>query len=88
MSQRLGMADGRCFTLHPSSKLLNDYVMYKYGISYEDNYSYRRLLQQKGPELVREIQALQEVGKVSRPNNYVNQCQSCDKPLLKMPHIY
>lgn len=88
MSQRLGMADGRCFTLHTSSRLLNDYVMSQNGISYADNYSYRNLLQKMGPTVVHNIQRQQNVGKIPRPNNYVNQCQSCDKPLLKVPGTY
>ncbi len=88
MSQRLGMADGRCFTVHTADGLLNDYVMNSHGIDYQDNYTYRRLLQQKGPALMDEIESLQRVGEVKRPNNSVNQCQSCDRPLLKVPHIY
>lgn len=82
MSQRLGMADGRCFTINSASRLVNDYVMTNYGIPYENNYMYRQLLQQKGPEIVHMIQKQQEVG--SRGN----QCQTCDKPLLKIPNIY
>ena len=38
MSQRLGMADGRCFTINSSSQLYNNYLMNKNGVSYEDNY--------------------------------------------------
>ena len=51
MSQRLGMADGRCFTVNSSSQLYNNYLMKTNGVSYEDNYSYRKLLQTKGPAL-------------------------------------
>jgi hypothetical protein len=47
----MGMADGRCFTIHSSAQLYNDFVMKQNGISYEDNYAYRKLLQSKGPEL-------------------------------------
>ena len=88
MSQRLGMADGRCFTIGTSAQLLNDYVMKSNGIQYQDNYSYRQLLQKQGPQIVQQIEKLQHVGQVQRPNNFVNQCQSCNKPLLKMPDIY
>ena len=89
MSQRLGMADGRCFTISTSSRLLNDYVMTKNNIQYQDNYSYRRLLQSQGPSLVQNLQREhQPVNEISRPNNYVNQCQACTKPLLKVPDIY
>ena len=49
MSQRLGMADGRCFTVNTSNQLLNNYLMKTNGISFEDNYSFRKMLQQKGP---------------------------------------
>ena len=43
MSQRLGMADGRCFTVANSSKLYDSYIMQKNGIKPEDNYSYLQL---------------------------------------------
>ena len=88
MSQRLGMADGRCFTIGTSAQLLNDYVMRTHGIAYQDNYSYRQLLQKQGPKIVQQVENLQHVGQVQRPNNFVNQCQSCNKPLLKVPNIY
>ena len=52
MSQRLGMADGRCFTINSSNQLYNNYVMKENGISFEDNYSFRKLLQKKGPEIL------------------------------------
>jgi hypothetical protein len=82
------MADGRCFTINTSSRLFNDYVMTSHGISHVDNYTYRRMLQQKGPALADEIMRLQQVGAQPRPNNHVNQCQTCDMPLLKVPHTY
>ena len=78
MSQRLGMADGRCFTINTSAQLLNNYVMKQNGISFEDNYSYRQLLQKQGPELLSKVHA--EQGKEN--------CNTCDKPLLKVPGIY
>ncbi len=85
MSQRLGMADGRCFTISTSSQLLNDYVMNSNGVALADNYSYRKLLQQRGPEIVNDIQALQSsAAGAARPPH----CQSCDKPLLKVPNTY
>jgi hypothetical protein len=89
MSQRLGMADGRCFTINTASQLLNDYVMKTNGIQYQDNYQYRQLLQKQGPAVVQQIENLQQVGKVPNPNsNFVNMCQSCNKPLLSMKNIY
>ena len=87
MSQRLGMADGRCFTIGTSSRLLNDYVMSSNGIQYQDNYNYRKLLQQQGPGLMDRIQGEQQA-ESQRPNNFVNQCQQCNKPLLKVSNIY
>lgn len=83
MSQRLGMADGRCFTISTSSQLLNDYVMNSNGVALADNYSYRKLLQKKGTQIVDDIQALQSSGGVCPPH-----CQSCDTPLLKVPNTY
>jgi hypothetical protein len=87
MSQRLGMADGRCFTIGTSSRLLNDYVMSSNGIQYQDNYRYRQLLQNQGPALMDRVQT-QQNGEAQRPNNFVNQCQTCNTPLLKVPNIY
>ena len=78
MSQRLGMADGRCFTVNTSAQLFNNYVMKQNGISFEDNYSYRQLLQKQGPQLMTQVQA--EHGK--------GNCNTCYKPLLKVPNIY
>jgi hypothetical protein len=78
MSQRLGMADGRCFTINTSAQLLNNYVMKKNDITFEDNYSYRQLLQKQGPELLSKIQDEQGKGK----------CNSCDKPLVDASDIY
>jgi hypothetical protein len=48
------------------------------GISFEDNYSYRQLLQKQGPELMSKVQ--EEQGK--------GNCITCDKPLLKVSGIY
>ena len=38
MSQRLGMADGRCFSINSSSQLVNNYIMQQANIRMEDNY--------------------------------------------------
>ena len=78
MSQRLGMADGRCFTMNSSAQLFNNYIMKQNGISFEDNYSYRKLLQSQGPQLLSKIQEVQ--GK--------QDCNNCNVPLLKMPDVY
>ena len=78
MSQRFGMADGRCFTVNTSSGLLNNYVMQQNGIALTDNYSYRKLLQSKGPEVFEEV--LRKQGK--------SDCAACDVPLLKVPNTY
>ena len=88
MSQRLGMADGRCFTIGSASTLLNNYIMNQNSIKYEDNYAYRRLLQAKGPEALRDLQGMQQTGPDVVTRNSLNQCQSCDTPLLNMSHIY
>ena len=89
MSQRLGMADGRCFTIGTANQLLNDYIMQKNGIPYQNNYQYRQLLQKQGPAVIQQVEDLQKVGQVPNPNsNFVNMCQSCNKPLLAMKDIY
>ena len=78
MSTRFGMQDGRCFTISTASGLLNNYIMKENGISYADNYSYRKFLQSKGPE------ALDIVFKKQGTSD----CAACDKPLLNVKHIY
>lgn len=50
MSTRYGMADGRCITSFDSSSIVNDVIMAKNGIAYQDNYAYRSFLQAKGPD--------------------------------------
>lgn len=50
MSTRLGMGDGRCLTVFDSTRLYNDLIMQKQNITYEDNLSFRRYLQEKGPD--------------------------------------
>lgn len=81
MSQRMGMADGRCFTIHTPAQLLNDYVMKTNNINYADNYSYRKLLQQGGPEVLNGIRSQQDVGD-GRITNI------CNKALLNVSNIY
>jgi hypothetical protein len=72
------MADGRCFTVNSSAQLFNNYIMKQNNISFEDNYSYRQLLQKQGPQVMSQVQELQ--GKTN--------CNNCNVPLLKMPDIY
>ena len=78
MSQRLGMADGRCFTMNSSAQLFNNYIMKQNNISFEDNYSSGPLRQKQGPQVMSQVQELQ--GKTN--------CNNCNVPLLKMPDIY
>jgi hypothetical protein len=49
MSTRIGMADGRCITSFDSNRIMNDFIMSQNKIPVEDNYSYRKLLQEQGP---------------------------------------
>ena len=88
MSQRLGMADGRCLSIHTSPRLLNDYIMNQNGIQLQDNYAYRRYLQQMGPDALRIIQGQQRSGPPQQQSNFINRCQSCNEPLLKVPDTY
>ena len=84
MSQRLGMADGRCFTLNTASQLLNDHIMHENDISYENNYKYRKFLQSKGPDVIEKMVATQKV-----VNPYGQSfCNDCGQPLIKVPTIY
>ena len=50
MSQRYGMADGRCITEFSSNRILNDQLMAENKIAFQDNYKYRSYLQEKGPD--------------------------------------
>jgi hypothetical protein len=72
------MADGRCFTINTSAQLYNNHIMKQNGVSFEDNYSYRKLLQKSGPELFKQDQDTQGKG----------DCKDCNTPLLKVPDIY
>jgi hypothetical protein len=47
------MGDGRCLTSFDSSKLVNDYIMMKNGIAYQDNFKYRMYLQNGGVDALR-----------------------------------
>lgn len=85
MSQRLGMADGRCFTINTSNQLLNDYIMEQNGVDFVDNYTYRNLLQKHGPEILKSVESKQSID--VRSGNTIA-CQSCDTPLLKVPDTY
>lgn len=87
MSQRLGAADGRAFTISTSSKLFDNYIMSSHNVPLVDNYAYRRLLQEKGLEVVKKVQDLQQHGQRPGPHD-VNQCYSSDRPLLKVPGVY
>jgi hypothetical protein len=44
------MADGRCITSYDSNRIMNDVLMAKEGIAFQDNYKWRAWLQSKGPE--------------------------------------
>ena len=76
MSQRFGMADGRCFTINTADGLLNNYIMHKNGISYEDNYKYRQFLQSKGPSIINDLLKHQTQ----------STCTTCDTPLIRVPN--
>jgi len=50
MSQRYGMADGRCITEFTSNRIYNDALMARKNIPFQDNYKYRATLQAEGPD--------------------------------------
>lgn len=86
MSTRLGMADGRCFTISTASTLFNDYVMESNKIPLVDNYRYRRLLQKEGPAVIeRVVNAAQPFGNNMRGSPL---CVECNTPLLKVPKTF
>ncbi len=55
MSSRLGMADGRCFTVTVSSRILNEEIAHKSGIDVRDNYAYRQSLQNNPDKYIQMI---------------------------------
>jgi hypothetical protein len=77
MSQRLGMADGRCFTIGTAATLFNDHVALKNGLMLQDNYSFRNLLQKAGP-------AILDVAPIKRQGP----CIQCNQPLLVVKNTY
>lgn len=50
MSQRIGMADGRCITSFDSNRILTDILMKDAKIGVYDNYAFRQMAQEKGPD--------------------------------------
>jgi hypothetical protein len=50
MSQRIGMANGRCITSYDSGRIMNDVIMAQNSIDYQNNYKYRMFLQSQGPD--------------------------------------
>jgi hypothetical protein len=86
MSTRLGMADGRCFTISTADSLFNNYVMEQNKIPFVDNYSYRQLLQKQGPVVVdRIVNAVQPTNAKMRGSPL---CTECNVPIIKVPNLY
>lgn len=52
MSQRIGMADGRCLTFLESNRVMTAKMMSSYGLEPTNNAGFRQLLQEKGPDAV------------------------------------
>ena len=50
MSQRMGMADGRCITSFDSNRIMTDVLMQQANINVYDNYKFRQMAQAKGPD--------------------------------------
>ena len=74
MSQRLGPAGGRCFTVYTSNRIMNDRIMNMLEIPLQDNYAFRRTMENGGPELVRSL--MKPVESAVR----VDQCAKCMGP--------
>ena len=52
MSQRLGPAGGRCFTVYTSNRIMNDNIMNMLQVPLQDNYGYRRAIEEGGPQMI------------------------------------
>jgi hypothetical protein len=50
MSERIGMADGRCLTGVTSSRIAHDFILREKGIPYQDGHKARMAFQQMAPE--------------------------------------
>jgi len=86
MSTRLGMADGRCFTISTADSLFNNYVMEQNKIPFVDNYTYRQFLQKQGPDAIeRVVGSIQPVGGGMRGSPL---CTECNIPIVKVPNLY
>ena len=85
MSQRLGMSDGRCFTIYTNSNLLNDAIMSAGVMMPEDNYSYRTVLKEDGHKILESMVSFQ-TSEQRTPNSV--SCLSCNRPLLKVTTPY
>ena len=81
MSQRLGPADGRAYTISTSSKLFNNLLMNINDVPVVDNYSYRQLLQKQGPAIMKPLYVYQS-------NGDKNGCFPGNKVLIKAPNLY
>lgn len=46
----MGMADGRCITSFDSNRIMTDALMAEKKIAVFDNYTFRQMAQEKGPE--------------------------------------
>lgn len=74
MSQRLGPADGRCFTIHTSNRLMNDQIMNLLNIPLQDNSAYRNAIAEGGQEL------LDGLMKPVAQSGQINNCAQCRGP--------
>lgn len=50
MSERIGMADGRCITGFTSSRIAHDFLLGQRGMTFEDGHKARMAFQQLSPE--------------------------------------
>ena len=52
MSERLGPAGGRCFTVYTSNRIMNDRIMNMLDVPLQNNYAYRTALEKGGAPLL------------------------------------
>ena len=74
MSQRLGPAGGRCFTVYTSNRIMNDRIMNLLDIPLQNNYAYRLALDQGGQPMLNDL--MKPVASSVR----VDQCAKCRGP--------
>ena len=75
MSERLGPAGGRCFTVYTSNRIMNDRIMNLLDVPLQNNYAYRTALEKGGQPMLNSLMRPAILTSVR-----VDQCAKCRGP--------